>query len=620
MKTGKAFKWAGILLLLALCQNLGAVDGNGLVSKYNERQVRTTIISEQPVRVPIANQMEKMSYADLNKVLREAAGPRSVVQFLHPALGDGGGGLMAKLYENHDGVSPSGLIFISGSNNYGLNWSDSTWADMPDAKYPSLDYWGSGTHFFAAVVPPLTFWNGAAFVLITIPDPMNRSTWYAEYSSPAPLGWHDMRMAEIASDDGQQSWNWGFQSAIMSRTSMSENLVDAPWIFGLQNGQPMGSYYTLFEHCLTTTADIDSSNGKTYAVYDMYNPARDQYRLLLRQDFQYNWELLADGALKEFADTNQHVRYPAVAANDENLLVVAATYHDDDSANKDIVCWYTATGDVDSLNHMSTIAAGTDAENYPELAHRAAGDFVCTYIKQRALYACWSTDAGASWSSPVKISSTSEQVVEEYRSADIGDGGKYVMYEYQIVGDSTVHLAIKPLIYMDSDGDGVVDGLDNCPTVPNPTQADADADGIGDACDNCPGVANVDQADADGDGIGNACDNCTDTDGDGYGNPGYPANTCPVDNCPNVANPLQTDSNGNGAGDACDFCGNADGSDAVDISDVVFLIAYIFSGGAAPNPITIGDANCDLSVDISDAVYLIQYIFSGGLAPCEGCK
>jgi hypothetical protein len=67
------------------------------------------------------------------------------------------------------------------------------------------------------------------------------------------------------------------------------------------------------------------------------------------------------------------------------------------------------------------------------------------------------------------------------------------------------------------------------------------------------------------------------------------------------------------------LCGDADGSENVDISDAVYLIAYIFQGGPAPNPLESGDADCSTNVDISDAVFLIAYIFQGGPAPCEGC-
>jgi len=63
--------------------------------------------------------------------------------------------------------------------------------------------------------------------------------------------------------------------------------------------------------------------------------------------------------------------------------------------------------------------------------------------------------------------------------------------------------------------------------------------------------------------------------------------------------------------------GDADSSGAVDISDAVYLIGYIFGGGPAPEPLASGDADCSGGIDISDAVYLIAYIFGGGPTPVE---
>jgi hypothetical protein len=93
----------------------------------------------------------------------------------------------------------------------------------------------------------------------------------------------------------------------------------------------------------------------------------------------------------------------------------------------------------------------------------------------------------------------------------------------------------------DSDGDGIIDTVDNCVLTPNTDQRDADGDGRGDACDNCPAVSNADQLDTSGTGVGDAC---RDTDGDGV--------LDVIDNCPTVANVDQLDLDDDGIGDVCD--------------------------------------------------------------------
>jgi uncharacterized repeat protein (TIGR03803 family) len=102
---------------------------------------------------------------------------------------------------------------------------------------------------------------------------------------------------------------------------------------------------------------------------------------------------------------------------------------------------------------------------------------------------------------------------------------------------------------VDTDEDGVLDAVDNCPGTVNPDQKDADGDGRGDGCDNCVATANPGQEDADGDDIGDACDTCpfdafNDIDGD--------AICAERDNCPLVPNPTQVDTDEDGLGDACD--------------------------------------------------------------------
>ncbi len=228
----------------------------------------------------------------------------------------------------------------------------------------------------------------------------------------------------------------------------------------------------------------------------------------------------------------------------------------------------------------------------------------------------------------------------------------------------------------DTDGDGIRDFCDNCPTTPNPAQVDTDGDGVGDVCDMCPAASgndtdgddvcddvdncvftpNTDQLDTDNDGIGDVCDACVndslnDIDGDGFcadvdncpsmtnvfqadadnDGIGDVCDVCPddpfndidgdglcgdVDNCPNVANPAQVDSDGDGVGDACDVCpGENDMLDADNDGVPDACDACPLVPDPCPCCVVAGDANHDGAFNIADVTFDIARIFSGGSAP-----
>ncbi len=64
--------------------------------------------------------------------------------------------------------------------------------------------------------------------------------------------------------------------------------------------------------------------------------------------------------------------------------------------------------------------------------------------------------------------------------------------------------------------------------------------------------------------------------------------------------------------------GDGNGDGAVNSSDVVYLINYLFRDGSPPEPPIAGDANCDGLVGVEDLIYLINYLFAGGTEP--GCE
>ena len=163
---------------------------------------------------------------------------------------------------------------------------------------------------------------------------------------------------------------------------------------------------------------------------------------------------------------------------------------------------------------------------------------------------------------------------------------------------------------VDSDGDGVVDPIDNCPQTPNADQLDTDGDNRGDACDNCPFVSNDGQDDTDGDDAGDACDNCPEVSNSDQANADGDSRGDACDSCPLISD-SGVDSDLDGFGDACDNCAAISNSDQADAdSDGVGNVCDNCEGAANSNQAdtdgdSIGDAcdNCadEANTDQSDA-------------------
>jgi len=66
-------------------------------------------------------------------------------------------------------------------------------------------------------------------------------------------------------------------------------------------------------------------------------------------------------------------------------------------------------------------------------------------------------------------------------------------------------------------------------------------------------------------------------------------------------------------------CGDSNGDRKIDLSDLVYLINYLYKTGDPPVPLCRGDANCDGGRDLVDVIVLINFLYKGGSPPCLDC-
>ena len=54
------------------------------------------------------------------------------------------------------------------------------------------------------------------------------------------------------------------------------------------------------------------------------------------------------------------------------------------------------------------------------------------------------------------------------------------------------------------------------------------------------------------------------------------------------------------------------------LTDIIYLVNYVFKGGPAPDPVDLGNVNCSSGApNLTDIIYMVNYVFKAAKAPCS---
>jgi len=295
------------------------------------------------------------------------------------------------------------------------------------------------------------------------------------------------------------------------------------------------------------------------------NPEQEKTILALMDDFQVNTD---SGIAAQL--------YPAIAMDDSGNFVI--TWQDMRNGNYDIYAQrYNSAGTSQESNFIVNTDAGTAAQTFPAIAMDGSDNFVITWQDNR--------------------NGNNDIYAQRYNSAGTPQGSNF-----QVNTDAGIAAQLSPDITTNGSGNFVItwqdyrNGIDHLDiyaqrydSAGTPQDSNFQVNPSTGSWGSYPAVAM--------DGSGNfviTWEDYRNNNSDVYAK----VVTWPA------------------------ICGDANGDLKVSVSDVVYLINYLFKGGTAPlcppaPYLACGDASGDGKVTVSDVVYLVGYLFKGGPVPCS---
>ena len=422
-----------LVITLAIAIGLVITSASSLpVSELTEEKNELTVTISNKVAQKLEIPSVKMK-KPLQTILHPFSDPAFdyIGDQLHPAFARSGNIHMAA-YKDVD----LGEITWTYSDDDGTSYDPGIYWDNKSGDYPSIKLWDGERFFGTFVTDPLDL-NGGVIYLYEFNNvtQLANDTLNPLYALDWSVsGWSDMIDADIACDSSQNTWEFGLAVYVMSSTYGSGYTNGPTFVYSDENSP--GAYWlewNNYDNCSHCDVDIDNSTIFSYAVFDWEDTTAGYYKILCKvNDFA---EIHSGYEQMYELDYGSNIQFPAVAAGDGNIVILAETDYD---GNQDIICFY---GSNLSLMSSSFVVDTNNNESFPDIRHISGERFIASYVKNGNLYAAETNDSGATWAeSKWQINDNDYCVVEEYKTSDLCELAYKAMWEEDCGDDIDIYI------------------------------------------------------------------------------------------------------------------------------------------------------------------------------------